>query len=359
MISEKHATEEQIQERILESQRLAASAMEYGMVTMETLEAQDEMLQNVEDTLEANDYVLQKSVRALRGMTWGGYFVNKVVDVRNSVTGDPHAVTLKASNDNKVSEKQAPASSSNSTKNSISNKSQLIEFGQKADKTKEEKELENLSSAVEVLHKMGLTLGEQLEQQNDKLDRIDDKTSQVTEHTLAVTLRASQLLRTNNKTLPSFIGTYQFIDVKYGRYLTISESDGVTLILSQAPDISSYFHCFVKEENLFGLLNEKTQKYLGCTVWGSIAVSGQYYGTHEECYLDFQGVFPSNEGSGLLVLYRNWGAGGWLKLDSTVNTADRSSMWTVTETTSSVLDKKGSLQFKIIKTRVKPESNEK
>lgn len=356
MISEKQATDEQIQQRILESKRLAASAMEHGKTTMESLEAQDEMLRTVEDTLEANEYVLQKSVRALRGMTWGGYFVNKVVDVRNSVVGDPHAMPLNPTSDH--SAKQPSSSSgSSSQKNLTTNKSELMDFGTRAVKGPEDEHLEELSSAVEVLHKMGLTLGEQLEQQNTTLERIENKTCAVTEQTLAVTLRASQLLRKNNSTLPSFIGTYQFIDAEHDRYLVVSESDGVTLALSETPDLSSYFHCFVKEENLFGLLNEKTQKYVGCTVWGSVAVSGNYFGTHEECYLDFNGVFPAKEGTGLLVIYRNWGAGGWLKLSSGVDTKNRGSEWLITETTNSILEKSGALLFKCIKTKVKPENN--
>lgn len=54
------------QELLLEIRRNAAMSANIGRTTLETLSYQNEVLNSAEDTIEANDYVLHQSMRALR-----------------------------------------------------------------------------------------------------------------------------------------------------------------------------------------------------------------------------------------------------------------------------------------------------
>jgi hypothetical protein len=358
-------TEEDIQKHILEAKRTVFSAIEHGKVTLETLDQQDEMIQNVEDTLEANDYVIQRSFRALRGMTWSGYIANKCSDVRSSFVSDTNTFSNSIASVSSKNER-IQASKLSASDGSVLNGRQTIGIPGDDD-------LNEISSAVDVLHRMGVTLGEQLDSQKVVLDRIEDKTNIVTDHTLAVTLRTSQLLRKTHRPIQSFVGTFQFIDVESNRFMSVSLSDGTSIAFTTVPDLSSYFHVFVKQDHLFGLLNEKTQRYMGCTVWGSVAVSGEYFGGQEECYVDL-GVFAptvqattknnskttvtreeSTVLTGLLFTARHWGAGGWLKLPTSIVSNDQKDHleeWVTTETTASITDRVGAMQLKVVRCRV-------
>ncbi len=367
------ANEEQIKKNLLEAKRNAFSAIEYGKATLEALDQQDEIIQEVEDTLQANEYTIQRSFKALRGMTWSGYIANKCSDVRSTF------VTDSSNNPTKVSSVKVGGHSSASSSSGTANPNALFDSNRSSCvQSADDQDLNDISSAVDVLHRMGLTLGEQLDSQKVTLERIEDKTSQVTDQTLAVTLRASQLLRKNNRPIQSFVGTFQFVDVDSGRFMCVSETDGSSIAFRPLPDLSSHFHVFVKENNLFGLLNEKTQKYLGCTIWGTVAVLGQYFGTQEECYLDLSALVPGATGSalpskpiakgaaavgaaadptGLLFLARHWGSGGWLKLDRSALSAEQSAAeeWLTGDTTAAITDRLGAVILRPVRSRVDPQ----
>ena len=48
------------------SRRITQEALGHGRAALEALDSQGEVLDSTEDTLEANEYVLQKSLRVLR-----------------------------------------------------------------------------------------------------------------------------------------------------------------------------------------------------------------------------------------------------------------------------------------------------
>ena len=54
------------QDLLLEIRRNAALSANIGRATLETLSYQNEVLNSAEDTIEANDFVLHQSMRALR-----------------------------------------------------------------------------------------------------------------------------------------------------------------------------------------------------------------------------------------------------------------------------------------------------
>ena len=97
------------------------------------------------------------------------------------------------------------------------------------------------------------------------------------------------------------------------------------------PTRAAYFKCFVRESSIVGLQNEKTLKFIGCSVLGGVVASTEYFGKYEECYLDFTGSSSSlakghrnTNRTGICFLARNWGSGGWLKAAPPISSSSAS-----------------------------------
>lgn len=201
-----------------------------------------------------------------------------------------------------------------------------------------EKMMNNLLSAVTELHDIGVQIGEQIDQQNMAIDRIEEKTLRITDQTLAVTLKASQLTQRASNSNDGLIGTYQFIDQESGYFLSVNNAD---LLLVAKEDLSTQFFCFLKENTIYGMQNAKTLKYLCSTVWGPIKSLGTSFGRREECHLSLSGDI-----TGIYFLQTNWGTGGWLKGSAPGDSTDGGIK--LNTVTSSISDKVGVLLLKPI-----------
>jgi hypothetical protein len=61
-----------IREENLAARRAATEAVSISRATLETTVAQGEQLQHCESLQERNRYIVKKSARMIRGMTWSG-----------------------------------------------------------------------------------------------------------------------------------------------------------------------------------------------------------------------------------------------------------------------------------------------
>jgi len=180
----------------------------------------------------------------------------------------------------------------------------LISGKDRVDKDEEEeKHLLEISSAVAQLHDIGVVMGEHLDRHNKAIDEAETMTETLTEKTLFVTLRTSKLTtRVNGKHEQIFIGKFQFISCIDGKFLSVYGNQSSqtsllnnslnedTLILKSIPDRSTYFNCFASNDgnnnNIFGIQNEKSLKFIGCSMWGTVLCAANYFGTQEVfCYL--------------------------------------------------------------------------
>ena len=327
--------EQNIKKELLQAQKSALGAIDYGRATLESLDVQDETLQGIEDTLEANEYVLNKSLKSLQGMTWAGYLDNQLVHTREIVAG--------------YAEEPTPTNINNTAtpETSQSVQRQVLET-EKVDYVNREKDdLEELSAAVATLHQMSVDIGSQLDRQTTTIENIAEYTEKVTEKTLAVTIRASQLSERSRNRKPQCAGTIQLVDTVSGKYLAVVDD---RLILCDKVGRSTYFTVLVKESHLFGLRNEKTLKFIGCAMLGHIICESPHFGTQEECYIDFSGKH-----TGILLIARHWGAGAWLKrpladlLKEASESPNSAPHPYLTETTASINDKRGRIEFAVIK----------
>ena len=289
--------EENITRDLLEARKFAAEAQEAAKSTLISLDHQNEILQGAEDTLEANEYILQKSYRTLRGMTWSGMFYNMFVP-------DKHHLEV---NDPSFTVDKEPTNKYDRNTNSISTKTNPINYAHDDWRSidSNDSQLNEISSAVENLKDASVLISKALYDQNEMIDRIDDKSTIVNDQTLGVTLKAAQLTRTRSSKVLK-IGRFQFIEPKSKKFLAVVLED---IVLIAKEDRSTYFDCYCKENNLYGLQNCKTQKFIGSTILATIRASGHVFGKQEELNIDV----TSGHETGIFVVCINWGNGGCLK----------------------------------------------
>lgn len=292
--------------------------------TLEKLNKQEEDIQKIQDTLEANDYVLGKSLTALRSMTWGGYVYNSCVTITNTLKNAPSNLSAvepsltprfpssNSTDNNTAVEVIADTTSYTYNTNHNHEKQENLESAPSksvcCNKTneEEEKQLQDISSIVAQLHDISVSMGEQLDRQTKALETVETLTEKVTDKSLYVTLRATQLsTRVKGKNEQIFIGKFQFIDCVRGKFLSVytpvpvssvlsavpSSSTTMTtavvddvLVLKSVPDKATFFNCFASSDgnrNIFGIQNEKTLKFIGCTMWGTVRCAASYFGTQE------------------------------------------------------------------------------
>jgi hypothetical protein len=306
---------------------VAASAGEIARSTLVTLEQQSESLRSTEDTLESNEYILNKSAFVLRGMTWVGWLANKLT------TSDGNTRVLE----------QHPGATAQSS-SSLPHEDCSSVFREVGGNDEESESLEKISRHVEELKLMANTMGSHVGEQAATVDRIEGKVERARDKTLEVTLRAAQLTTRSRRTRERFVGRFQFVDTKSGGFLGAVGED---LVLLRGPSRGSFFDVFEKEEGILGLRNSKTLRFIGMTWTGSVRVSGHYFGRSEECHLANVHAADRNDESGLLVLAKNWGKGGWLSRIEGGPGPDQSSPL-LERTTSCVSDKEGRVVFRSV-----------
>lgn len=332
--------EESIAKELLQAKRSAMTAMGHGKDTLEMLDEQEETLREIEDTLEANAHTVDKSMVTLRGMTWSGYLYNQCVNTKEAILGVNAAVSTPPPT-KPVIQSLPPVSVETMASNAG-----LGSLASARDKD----DLAEISSAVATLHKMGLEIGQQLDSHTSTMDTIAEKTDLLTEKTLAVTIKASQLRDRTRSAKAQFGGVYQFVDTITGKFLAVSEG---RLTLSDKHNRSTYFNCYVKESNLFAMQSEKSLKYVGCAMLGHITAESTYFGTQEECYIDFKA-----KSTGILFIARHWGAGAWLKRPAPAattsgNAGETPAVQYLTETTTGIEDKVDFIEFRAVKLTAK------
>lgn len=323
-----------VQRRLSAERRLSADSIDIGRQTLESLAVQNEVLQSSEDTIEANEYVIQKSMRVLRGMTWSG-------TIYNLFTPDPTLQKVESSDlkINSISEGQVCREDSDiqETNNPL------------------DSDLKEISANLSELTEIGVMIGTNLQIQNKSLDRISQKAAIITDASLAVTLKASQLLNKNNRKRPDHIGRFQFMETTKSMWLSVRELDGTIELLPiyERSQRCTQFDCFVKEENIFCMMNCKTLKCIGTTWLGAIRALGNRFGRQEECFISLslsqqedlsEGATEAEIETGILFLAANGGSGGWLK-------APKDGQTTLTQVTKSVVDRKDIILFQMQRVR--------
>ncbi len=174
-------------------------------------------------------------------------------------------------------------STTSSTSSPSSSSSLLSSTSSATAMSTEDAEILKLSQSVSQLHDISITMNKSLIDTNAALDRVSNKSETVFNKTLVVTLQTSQLTRRNSQKKSEFVGCFQFIETVSKRFLAVDAEDNITL--SPTLNRATYFDIYAAENNLFGIFNNKTLKYLGSTWLGGVKCAGLVFGRQEECHL--------------------------------------------------------------------------
>ena len=183
------------------------------------------------------------------------------------------------------------------------------DIGVSKKKNEQDAGLDAVSHNLAELHDISVMMGESLDAHNSKLDTIVSKTDKVNDTTLEVLLKSSQLIDRNSSVKPVFLGEFCF-ELHTGGYLSVQ--DEMLVIGPPIADLSTSFRCF-KKGDIFALLCSRTMKFLATGYFTPVSVSGMQFNKATHMFLDLSGEF-----SGILMLSTNWGSGGWIKRNITV-----------------------------------------
>jgi hypothetical protein len=82
--------DQELPEHYLEAQRAAVEAVDIGRATLMTAECQGEQLRNADRLADETNYILDRSTRLLKGMTWTGWVQNMFTpDAKAPLVGKP------------------------------------------------------------------------------------------------------------------------------------------------------------------------------------------------------------------------------------------------------------------------------
>lgn len=346
--------EKSISLQLDQAKRNVYASNELGEHTLAALAQQSETLDTVEQKLEDTDFIISQSVRHLRGMTWSGAFYNTCSDVTSFFSAPTsRKAILEKQQEEDLSQRSRLGDSTaydrpyeskiglfgaatSSNPSSSSSSAQQVQ-----DST--DRDLEEIAQALSRLKDIGLHMGDKLSEQNEQLDRIENSTDRLNDNTLSATLRTSKVTQRTSHDPGKLFGVYQFMELET---MMLLAADGERLVLTNNADTSTLFEIYLRYNTIVGLKNKRTGKFIGRTMWGSVCVSGTYFGSMEEWFCDF-----NSETTGLLCLSKNWGSGGWLKLPEHLPSSAESVgevLVPIEATTLSIHDKQQCLQFRLI-----------
>ena len=262
------------------------------------------------DNVESTEYILQQSMRSLRGMTWGGYFYNMV---SNEGKLQPATTT--------VNTRQSPAHNMTTSSNEQSGTScdgggvtradqsaELLHTNTSATdarKQQQDSDIEKLSNSITNLQDVSVIIGQTLAEHDEIADSLTDKTNDTNEYALSVTLRTAQLTQRSTGSKAVLMGEYK-LKTMHSNYLSVFDEN---INLTPQFNWSTVFRVYAKENHLYALQNVKTLKFLGLNFWGKVVATSTGFGKNQEMFIDLTAK------TGILLLASNWGNGGWLKPD--------------------------------------------
>lgn len=305
-----------------------------GFDILTSLDEQTNKLELTNDILESDEYVLNKALKTIRNMSWSGMFWNLLYS-------EPIEIYDNRTKSNNTTNNNTTKSNDLTDMNS-SNKKMLLENTINKNiiknKSKQDEYLEQISLKLEELHNVSVKIGLNLQEQNNLIDQIDANTELVTNKMLKVDLETKKLTNTYKNLDYRIMGKFNFVDLDSGLVLS-SDFDG-TLMLTNKIDLSTIFICYTTVNNIYGIQNYKTQKYLRTDFFGNIGFTGNYIGVYEQCFLHLDLVEMSDQQiynpTGIIILSKNNYHGGWLKKpDENTNTNKNPN---INKTTSNITD---------------------
>eukprot|EP00624_Nannochloropsis_granulata_P000777 evm.model.NODE_13262_length_16184_cov_20.672207.1 len=319
-----------------------------GRETLTAVAGQQESLDRAEAVVDSNRYMIDKSARTLRGMSWWG-------SVKNYFSEEPAAPRPKASSWMTKQQKQEEATGRSSTTTSSSSNSsstaaqwqdqsqgyiqgssderqELYSFRNKGKATDaratrlqegsappaslahvahiQDAYLEKLGKSVDEQRAIGGTLHEALTEQAAQINRLGESSDGLHDRTRAVVRNAARVSRSRGgwggerPKLHKFIA---FRELRTGLLLSVVGEE----LKLQEPHMTKacQFAAYTCQTAITGLQSVLSRKWLGQHwITGALGVRGTGLGKNEEWEVDW----GKPGGAFLLSCSANWGNGGYV-----------------------------------------------
>ena len=336
--------------------RVAHESVVIGRETLTAVAGQQEALDRAENVVESNRYMIDKSARTLRGMTWWGsvknYFSEEPVAPRPKTSvwmakqqqaeqggGGPQASAGTASAAAGGQWREAPNHGSGRGGNGGDQRQELyarsngngqgpvaaplidarVARAQAGSATPhslaevariQDEYLDRLGQTVDEQRAIGGTLHEALTEQNVQVDRLGSSSEGLHDKTRAVVRKAARVSRAQGgwgAERPKLHKFVAFRELRTKLFLTVV---GEELRLQEPQMVKAcQFAAYTCQTNLTGLQSVLSRKWLGQHwITGSLGVRGAGLGKNEEWEVDWR----RPAGAFVLSCSANWGNGGYL-----------------------------------------------
>ena len=170
------ANDGNLKNELNEISKIVCETNEIGQNIIIKLSEQGDNLEKTEEKLNTNEFILSKTFRILRDMTWFGWILNFFIK-DNSNQSNNYNLTKKNKNLEEI-KKDNKEEKLKVTQEILSEKTSL-DIDVREILNNENKELLFIENELKNLHSIGLKIGECIDDHNERLERISNKTENI------------------------------------------------------------------------------------------------------------------------------------------------------------------------------------
>ena len=159
-----------------EISKIVCETNEIGQNIIIKLSEQGDNLEKTEKKLDTNEFILSKTFRILRDMTWFGWILNFFIK-DNSNQSNNYNLTKKNKNLEEIKEDNKEEKLK--VTQEILSKNMSLDIDVREILNNENKELLFIENELKNLHSIGLKIGECIDDHNERLERISNKTENI------------------------------------------------------------------------------------------------------------------------------------------------------------------------------------
>ena len=170
------ANDGSLRNELNEISKIVCETNEIGQNIIIKLSEQGDNLEKTEKKLDTNEFILSKTFRILRDMTWFGWILNFFIKY-NSNQSNNYNLTKKNKNLEEI--KEVNKEEKLKATQEILSKKMSLDIDVREILNNENKELLFIENELKNLHSIGLKIGECIDDHNERLERISNKTEHI------------------------------------------------------------------------------------------------------------------------------------------------------------------------------------
>ncbi|KAF4035520.1 hypothetical protein GN244_ATG12422 [Phytophthora infestans] len=309
------------EQRHTQALRDTAESLQLGRATAHTLSMQAEQLGRSEGMVDETQATVDMSKRVLRGMTWSGWFYNKLsATPQLSNSKEVHEIAMGficpeckvkfqsaeqlGTHYGNVHESASHASPKSAERPPNNGRFQLQSRVEESYEDVHDKFLRDLVPQLTELKQQSLALGSALDTQNEQLGRLDSKIGRVHHDMKKVGIQANKIMGKKAPVVFRFRCAFQ--EAQSRRFLR--DVDGEALLSADVVVDGCTFRAYTlgDDSDVWGFQSEKSSNFLGVNRYGNLRVQGADFNSYEHFLVESKASTP------LFCLSSYFGLGGWV-----------------------------------------------